>query len=367
MVIFAPTASWALVFAWADCTGGKMRLLLLPMRGLVPGLLLVLGLSASSRLTSFSQSAQHKARSLVLYGHKIDVSILMPWLMRTLLLMGGAWLGSRRAFHRVLGRPDGERCLPAVARMSDAALSLRNVTKSFGSTEIIRGVSLDIKKGERHAIIGPNGAGKTTLFNLISGRFPISSGEILLNDSHIDELTPHQINRLGLSRSFQITSIFPKMSVFENLRCALLWSMNYRYSFWTPLWRQKELNEQTLAILDDLNLLPRRDVAAGLLSYADQRALEIGMTIAGGASVIMLDEPTAGMSNTETDNAVELIRRVSTGKTLVMVEHDMRVVFGLADVITVLVYGQVIASGPPQVVRANAAVQEAYLGALEAA
>jgi len=251
--------------------------------------------------------------------------------------------------------------------MSDAALSLRNVTKSFGSTEIIRGVSLDIRQGERHAIIGPNGAGKTTLFNLISGRFPISSGEILLNDSRIDELAPHQINRLGLSRSFQITSIFPKLSVFENLRCALLWSMGYRYSFWTPLWRQKELNERTLAILEDLNLLPRRDVAAGLLSYADQRALEIGMTIAGGASVIMLDEPTAGMNNTETDNAVELIRRVSAGKTLVMVEHDMRVVFGLADVITVLVYGQIIASGTPQAVRANTAVQEAYLGALEAA
>jgi branched-chain amino acid transport system ATP-binding protein len=251
--------------------------------------------------------------------------------------------------------------------MTDNALSLRNVTKSFGSTEIIRGVSLDIKKGERHAIIGPNGAGKTTLFNLISGRFPISSGEILLNDSRIDALPPHEINRLGLSRSFQITSIFPKLSVFENLRCALLWSMGYRYSFWTPLWRQKELNERTVTFLEDLNLLPRRDVAAGLLSYADQRALEIGMTIAGGASVILLDEPTAGMSNTETDNAVELIRRVSAGKTLVMVEHDMRVVFGLADIITVLVYGEVIASGPPQVVRANTAVQEAYLGALEAA
>ena len=146
--------------------------------------------------------------------------------------------------------------------MSDAALSLRNVTQSFGSTEIIRGVSLDITKGQRHAIIGPNGAGKTTLFNLISGRFPITSGEILLNDGRIDQLAPHQINRLGLSRSFQITSIFPKLSVFENLRCALLWSMGYRYSFWTPLWRQKELNERTLAILDDLNLLPRRDVAA---------------------------------------------------------------------------------------------------------
>ena len=251
--------------------------------------------------------------------------------------------------------------------MTGTALSLRNVGKSFGNLEIIRGVSLDIAEGQRHAIIGPNGAGKTTLFNLISGRFHISSGEILLNDVRIDQLPPHRINRMGLSRSFQITSIFHRLSVFENLRCALLWSMGYRYSFWTPLWRQRELNERTDRMLEDLNLAARRDTAAGLLSYADQRALEIGMTIAGGASVILLDEPTAGMSNTETDNAMALIRQVTKGKTLVMVEHDMKVVFDLADVITVLVYGRVIASGPPHAVRANAAVQEAYLGALVAA
>ena len=251
--------------------------------------------------------------------------------------------------------------------MTELALSLRDVHKSFGNMQIIRGVNLEINKGERHAIIGPNGAGKTTLFNLISGRFHVSTGEIRLDDVRIDQLPPHRINRMGLSRSFQITSIFHRMSVFENLRCALLWSMGYRYSFWTPLWRQRELNERTDKMLEELNLAGRRDTAAGLLSYADQRALEIGMTIAGGASVILLDEPTAGMSNTETDNAVELIRRISRGKTLVMVEHDMKVVFDLADVITVLVYGQVIASGPPQVVRANPAVQEAYLGALDAA
>jgi branched-chain amino acid transport system ATP-binding protein len=250
--------------------------------------------------------------------------------------------------------------------MTDTALRLKGVNKSFGQMKIIRDVNLDVVKGQRHAIIGPNGAGKTTLFNLISGRFALSSGEILLNDVRVDGLPPHRINRMGLSRSFQITSIFHRLSVFENLRCALLWSMGYRYSFWTPLWMQRNLNERTDVMLEELNLTSRRDTLAGLLSYADQRALEIGMTIAGGASVILLDEPTAGMSNTETDNAVELIRRVSTGKTLVMVEHDMKVVFGLADVISVLVYGQVIASGPPQAVRANAAVQEAYLGALAA-
>jgi branched-chain amino acid transport system ATP-binding protein len=245
------------------------------------------------------------------------------------------------------------------------ALSLREVRKNFGPTEIIRGITLDIAAGERHCIIGPNGAGKTTCFNLISGRFPITSGEILLNGERIDTLPPHKINRMGLSRSFQITSIFHRLSVFENLRCALLWSRGYRYSFWSPLWRQKGLNEAAEALLEELNLTSRREVLAGLLSYAEQRALEIGMTIAGGASVVLLDEPTAGMSNTETDYAMALIRRVTQGKTLLMVEHDMKVVFDLADVITVMVYGQVIVSGPPAEVRANRAVQEAYLGALE--
>ena len=248
--------------------------------------------------------------------------------------------------------------------MNDLALRLKEVRKSFGPTEIIRGVDLDIKRGERHAIIGPNGAGKTTLFNLISGRFPISSGSISLNDQRIDKLEPQRINRLGLSRSFQITSIFHRMTVFENIRCALLWSHGYRYSFWSPLWRQKNLNQTAAQLLDELNLLSRRDLQAGLLSYAEQRALEVGITIAGGATVILLDEPTAGMSHSETEYAVALIKRVTEGKTLVMVEHDMRVVFGLADTISVVVYGQVIASGRPADIRANRAVQEAYLGAL---
>jgi branched-chain amino acid transport system ATP-binding protein len=246
--------------------------------------------------------------------------------------------------------------------MTDIALSLRNVGKSFGQTEIIRGVNLDIRKGERHAIIGPNGAGKTTLFNLVSGRFPLSSGEVLLNGERVDGLPPHRINRMGLSRSFQITSIFQRLSVFENLRCALLWSMGYRYSFWTPLWRQRELNEKTGAMLEQLNLTSRRDTPAGLLSYADQRALEIGMTIAGGASVILLDEPTAGMSHAEAEHAVALIKKLSEGRTLLIIEHDMGVVFDLADRISVLVYGKVIASDEPAKIKSNRAVQEAYLG-----
>ena len=243
-----------------------------------------------------------------------------------------------------------------------AALALTDAHKSFGETKIIRGVTLEIPKGQRHAIIGPNGAGKTTLFNLISGRFRISSGAIALNGQRIDHLPPHEINRKGLSRSFQITSIFPRMTVFENIRCGLLWSRGYKYSSWHLLGRQRALNEASEALLERLNLQSRRDVTAGLLSYAEQRALEIGITIGGGAEVILLDEPTAGMSHSETEHAVALIRSVSEGKTLLMVEHDMSVVFGLADVVSVVVYGEVIASDVPERIRANRAVQEAYLG-----
>jgi branched-chain amino acid transport system ATP-binding protein len=246
------------------------------------------------------------------------------------------------------------------------AVELRDVCKRFGATEIIRGVNLSIPRGERHAIIGPNGAGKTTLFNLISGRFPISSGSITVNGQSTADLAPQEINRLGLSRSFQITSIFPRMSVFENIRCGLLWSQGYRYSFWNLLGRQKELNRAADQLLERLKLADRRNLQAGLLSYAEQRALEIGITIAGGAEIILLDEPTAGMSHSETESAVALIRGVSEGKTLIMVEHDMSVVFGLADRITVLVYGEVIASDAPTAIRGNAAVQEAYLWAVAA-
>ncbi len=248
--------------------------------------------------------------------------------------------------------------------MTTNALQLEDVRKSFGNTAIIRGVNLAIPKGERHAIIGPNGAGKSTLFNLISGRFPMSSGSIKLNGEETGGLKPFQINRKGLSRSFQITNIFHNLSVFENVRCAVLWSLGYRYSFWHRLDSLKDTKLRAEEVIDSIGLGHLRARPAGLLTYAEQRALEIGITIAGGADVILLDEPTAGMSRSETANVVELIRRVTTGKTLVMVEHDMGVVFGLADRISVLVYGEVIATDAPEAIRANPAVQEAYLGGL---
>lgn len=244
-----------------------------------------------------------------------------------------------------------------------SALYLDALRKSFGKTEIIRGVNLEIPRGERHAIIGPNGAGKSTLFNLITGRFPPTSGKVRLHGHDVTGLAPFQINRMGLSRSFQITNIFPRMSVFENVRCSLLWAQGYRYSFWNLVSRSRALTEGTHRILDQINLTARAELPAGVLSYAEQRALEIGITIAGGADVIMLDEPTAGMSHSETDYIVDLIRTVTEDKTLVMVEHDMGVVFDLADRISVLVYGEIIATGSPEQVRANPRVQEAYLGA----
>lgn len=246
--------------------------------------------------------------------------------------------------------------------MSAQSLELKNVRKSFGRSEIIRGANLQVPKGERFAIIGPNGAGKSTLFNLISGRFPVSSGDVLLNGESILGLRPFEINRRGLSRSFQITNIFHRLSVYENLRCAVLWSLGYKYSFWHRLNGLKDAHERVEQVLEQIGLRRRCDTHAGLLTYAEQRALEIGITIAGGADVILLDEPTAGMSRSESDAAVELIRKVTVGKTLLMVEHDMSVVFGLADKIAVVVYGEVIACDTPANIRSNQRVQETYLG-----
>jgi branched-chain amino acid transport system ATP-binding protein len=242
------------------------------------------------------------------------------------------------------------------------ALELKDVRKNFGKTEIIRGVDLAVEAGERVAVIGPNGAGKSTLFNLISGRFGPTSGDILLNGQRIQNKTPYEINRMGLSRSFQITNIFPKLSVFENLRCAVLWSLGYKYTFIKFLSGLKDANERTDQLLDMIHLDKKRDVLAMNLTYAEQRALEIGVTIAGGADVILLDEPTAGMSKSETTRFIQLIKEVTVGKTLLTVEHDMGVVFGLADKIAVVVYGEVIAFDTPELVRANPKVQEAYLG-----
>lgn len=245
---------------------------------------------------------------------------------------------------------------------SAPALQLIGVTKSFGALPVIRGVYLEIKSGERHAVIGPNGAGKSTLFNLISGLFPVTGGDIKLRQSSIAGMPPHRINRHGLARSFQITNIFHRMSVFENLRIGVMARHGVRYNLFRPISALSRINDEARGILAQVGLSARASHVAGDLSYSEQRALEIGMTLTTGADVILLDEPTAGMSREETARAVELIRNVTKGKTLLMVEHDMSVVFSLCDRVSVLVYGELLATDTPEAIRANKEVQQAYLG-----
>jgi branched-chain amino acid transport system ATP-binding protein len=246
--------------------------------------------------------------------------------------------------------------------VAPASLQLIGVEKSFGAIPVIRSVNLEIPAGERHAVIGPNGAGKSTLFNLVSGQFPPSSGDIRLKGRSIAGLPPYRINRRGLARSFQVTNIFPSLSVFENLRIGVMARHGVRFSLFRPVMGLRQINEETREILALVRLERRADDMAGDLTYSEQRALEIGMTLSTGADVILLDEPTAGMSREETAGAVDLIRDVTKGKTLLVVEHDMSVVFSLCDRVSVLVYGQILATDTPAAISANREVQEAYLG-----
>jgi branched-chain amino acid transport system ATP-binding protein len=242
-------------------------------------------------------------------------------------------------------------------------LSLHDVHKSFGETAIIRGVDLALREGERHAVIGPNGAGKSTLFHLVSGLIQPTSGQIFLGSRPIHGLDARSINKLGLARSFQITNLFPGLSVFENLRFGVMRRHGLQYNFWKPISRYRQVTAQTEHLLEQLRLTPHRDTLGGELSYSEQRSLEIGMALASDPHLLLLDEPMAGMSREETEYTVGLIRELTQGRTLMIVEHDMDVVFSLSDRISVLVYGQVIATGTPDEIRANVQVQEAYLGA----
>ena len=250
--------------------------------------------------------------------------------------------------------------------MTSTAIELAGLKKRFGDNEIIRGVDLSVRERERHALIGPNGAGKSTLFHLISGLYTPSSGDIRLNGLSIAGLPPHLITRRGLSRSFQITTIFPRLSVQENLRIAAMSKHGRRYALFSLAQNAKEVNRDTDQLMELVRLSHVRDKFAGDLTYSEQRALEIGMAMGPGADVILLDEPMAGMSREETHYMIDLIRDVTVGKTLLVVEHDMEVVFSLCDRISVLVYGEVIATGRPDEIRSNARVQEAYLGEVAA-
>jgi branched-chain amino acid transport system ATP-binding protein len=241
-------------------------------------------------------------------------------------------------------------------------LEVTSLHKRFGPVKVINGIHLTVAAGQRHAIIGPNGAGKTTLFHLFSGNYTPDSGAIVFDGRPIAGLPPHRINRLGLSRSFQITNIFAGLSVHENIRAAVLSKHGVRFDFLRRVGRMAAINRAAAAILEQIGLTDKADRLAGELAYGQQRALEIGITLASDPKMILLDEPTAGMSIDETREAVRLIDRVTRGKTLLIIEHDMDVVFSLADVITVLNYGEILASGSPAEIRGHPKVKQAYLG-----
>ncbi len=247
------------------------------------------------------------------------------------------------------------------------ALALRALHKSYGASVVLRGVDLALQPGERVALIGPNGAGKSTLLDLISGRQAPSSGQVWLHGQRVDGWAPQRIYRQGLGRSFQVSQLFGTLSVRDNLRCSLLWRLGHGYAFWRRLAHLRAVNAQVEQLLAQLGLQEGADTPAAQLGYAEQRALELGMAVAGPARVLLLDEPTAGMSAAQAQRMVALIRQLCAGRTLLLVEHDMEVVFGLAERIAVLVAGEVIAFDRPETVRANAQVQAAYLGGLDAA
>ncbi len=241
-------------------------------------------------------------------------------------------------------------------------LEMIDLYKNFGDLMVINGLSLSIGKGKRHAIIGPNGAGKTTLFNLLSGRFKPTRGQILFHGRDITGMAPYRISRLGIARSFQIINVFPQLSVFENVHTVLMSKNHIRYNFLRNVKRWGKVAQEAVSLLEQIGLLEKKEVPAGFLSYGEQRGLEVGLTIASDPEVILLDEPTAGMSMDETRQAIKLIDRVTKGKTLMIIEHDMEVIFSLADVITVMHYGEIVATGSPEEIRKDQKVKEAYLG-----
>jgi branched-chain amino acid transport system ATP-binding protein len=245
-------------------------------------------------------------------------------------------------------------------------LETKGLYHDFKGLEVLFDVNLQVEEGERHAVIGPNGAGKTTLFNVITGTYHPSRGQVFFKGKEVTGSRPYQMARLGMGRSFQITSTFNRLTAFQNIRLAVLSKKGVRFQLFRKVDKMGDITKETDEILKRINLDRERNLPAGVLSYGKHRSLEISMALATDPDLVMLDEPTAGMSRDETHYAVELIRRLTEGKTAVIIEHDMDVVFSLADRITVLHYGQILATGPPAEIRQNQAVKDAYLGELEA-
>ena len=244
-------------------------------------------------------------------------------------------------------------------------LETKALYHDFSGLEVLFDVNLEVNEGERHAIIGPNGAGKTTLFNVITGTYMPSRGQVFFKGEEVTGFKPHQMIRLGMGRSFQITSTFDRLTTFQNIRMGVMSRRGVRFSLFRKVDKMQDITQETDEVLRRINLYGERDLPAGVLSYGKHRSLEISMALATDPEVVMLDEPTAGMSKDETHYAVELIRKLTEGKTAVIIEHDMDVVFSLADRITVIHLGTILACGPPGEIRENQAVKDAYLGEME--
>jgi branched-chain amino acid transport system ATP-binding protein len=244
-------------------------------------------------------------------------------------------------------------------------LETKGIYHDFSGLKVLFDVNLQVEQGERHAIIGPNGAGKTTLFNIITGTYQPSSGKVFYRGEDVTDERPHKLNRRGIGRSFQITSTFGRQTAFQNIRMGVLSRRGIRFNLFRKVNSLQEVTEETDEVLGRINLKNERDITASLLSYGKHRSLEVSMALATEPELVMLDEPTAGMSRDETHNAVKLIRKLTEGKTMVIIEHDMDVVFSLADRITVLHRGTIITTGPPEEIKENQEVKDAYLGELE--
>jgi len=244
-------------------------------------------------------------------------------------------------------------------------LETKGLYHDFSGLRVLFDVNLQVKEGERHAVIGPNGAGKTTLFNVITGTYKPSKGQVFFKGKDITGLKPYELCRLGMGRSFQITSTFTNLTAFQNIRLAILSKDGVRFNLFRKVDKMKKITEETEDFLKRINLTGERNFPASALSYGKSRALEISLAMATNPELVLLDEFSAGMSRDESHNAVELIRKLTEGKTVVIIEHDMDVVFSLADRITVLHYGKILATGTPNEIRLNQDVKDAYLGDLE--
>ena len=243
-----------------------------------------------------------------------------------------------------------------------ALLETEDLTRAYGSLLAVSRANVAIHKGELRSIIGPNGAGKTTFFKLISGEVRPTSGRIRFNGRDIAGLSQHEVCRLGIAKSYQITNIFPHLTVLENVRVA---AQGYArsFNFWSRADRLTEVRDRALALLETIGLAPRAELLAAHLSHGEKRHLEIAIALAAEPILLLLDEPTAGMSPEETDETMLLIRELAAGRTVVLVEHKMKLVMNISDRITVLHQGQVLAEGTPEEIRANELVQQTYLGA----